>query len=670
MHNNLSDTNLLVRKIDRLRGMSDQLINQKAKIINEISSHNKFLDKKEKVSDVLQVLQERAQAKTKTVYEELLTKIIHEVKGYDKENHKVTLNTKVKNSRPWLDIEIENDSGYSRDIYLDKGGSIENIVAMGLRFITLSRTANRRVLLFDEADKELNPCYVPAIARMLNNLSKEVGIQVVYVTHHDPIIFEGYSRIINFSRTSQGIETEIVSDISDQTFEEDSKNDNLSFMEDVGIKYIRLVNVKQHKNTMIELSPLVTVITGDNDVGKSTVIQAIDSVNKNKGRDGLITDGQSFCRIEIGLEDDISLSWSYKKRGSKKTRYSLTDSENIEFQSSDSGTLVPEWLADYLGMSSYKDFDLHVNDKHSASFILDPKVSGHKRAEILSLGKETNQVMSMIKSHNTEIEKRTKKVNQLKHELKDVKNNLEVFRHLFSAEEIIEKANNIKKEIHASNLILGKLKEESRRQAALDSKLTVVRQIGKIQKINLINIQSLNPIKLAIENLQCVSVKNDVFSKTRKINDLNNVKLSEYYKIAPLAKSIGKLRAIQDLVLKTPNKINKEPVYENNNKIIELSKKIVLINEKNKLMMGIPAPITNNKIKSVNLSGIISIGATISDKKKEIELQNHEIEIFKKDVLKSNDEKEIIMSQLGDECPICGEIISFNKHKEVTHEKV
>ena len=52
-------------------------------------------------------------------------------------------------------------------------------------------------------------------------------------------------------------------------------------MDDIGIRYIRLTNFKQHENTIIDLSKNITVITGDVDIGKSTVIQSITFCRHN-----------------------------------------------------------------------------------------------------------------------------------------------------------------------------------------------------------------------------------------------------------------------------------------------------------------------------------------------------------------------------------------------------
>ncbi len=427
-------------RLHRLRGNADQLIAQKAQLIGQIHQSQAYLDSKDEVSDCLAKLQSITQAKTRSIYEELLTKLIHEVKGYDPENHKVVLKTRMRGTRPWLDIEIENASGHSRDVYLDKGGSIKNIVAMGLRFITLSRTASRRLIAFDEADKDLNPRYVPALAQMLHRLAQQVGMQVIYISHHDPSYFQGSAKIVHLSRRAGAIVSQTIDEGPGGEVLGLDAPDAATFLDGAGIRYLRLVNIKQHSNTLVELSRFVTVITGDNDIGKSTIIQALDALSKNRGREGLIRDNQSACRVEIGLEEDVCLSFSYKRSASRKSEYQLVDRSNKIIHSSNEGSAIPQWLNAYLGMALYKDFDLQISNQDNASFILDARVSGHRRAEILSLGAEADRVSRMILMHNRAIDHHVREVNRQKKQLIELKNKLEAYRQLGVAEQMAERA--------------------------------------------------------------------------------------------------------------------------------------------------------------------------------------------------------------------------------------
>lgn len=436
--------------LNKMLGVQELLIEDKKRLFLEISNHNEFLDNKDEVQDVLHELQKRTQSRTKEIYENLLTSLLKDVMPDNEECDRVILNTGVKNNKTTLSVEVAAKNGAPRDVYHDKGGSVENIMAMGLRYIALSRTSNRRFIILDEADAWLKNIYIPAFAEVLCQLSRRIGIQVVYISHHSVENFVGKAKIINLTREKGIVITEEMNCEDAAQFEGVDDDSIPDLMDGVGIRHIRLVNFKQHENTLLKLSPNVTIITGDNDIGKSTVLQAIDAVSSNSGRDGLIRDGQPYCRVEIGLEDDLELTWSYKAKGAKRTFYNLTDDENISIKSSDSGTDIPSWLHDYLAMPLHHDFDLHIGDQHNASFILDKKISVHKKAEILSLGKEASKVQKMITLHGERVRLNKQDLKRKSEQLNDIKNKLLVLRKLSEQPDIFKEIDSIVEYINSS----------------------------------------------------------------------------------------------------------------------------------------------------------------------------------------------------------------------------
>jgi hypothetical protein len=651
------------RKSYQYKAAFDELMRAKTRLIIEIDTIQANLDKKDEVSNALNILQIRTQEKTKNIYETLLTKLIHEIKGHDKENHKLILKTRIKSNKPWLDIEIESESGHSRDVYLDKGGSIENIVSMGLRFITLSRTSNRRFLAFDEADKNLSSKYMPKIAKMLFELSKQIGIQVLYISHADKSNFEGFAKIINISRSNGSIITECLSDIDESTlFNDDEINDEL---DGVGIRYLRLQNFKQHENTLIELGKFVTVITGDVDIGKSTIIQAIDAVNKNLGRDGLIRDDQQQCRVEIGLESESTLTWSYKLRGNKKTKYILTDKNNVEIQRSDNGNTPPEWLSEYLGMPSFKDFDINISDRQNASFILDSKISGHKRAEIMSLGQESNQVMSMIKLHAQEVERNVKSLNQYKKELSETKNRLSCYRHIFKIEEAVNSFNEITMLIQNNERAISdfrasiiKIEKSKQRLSILEKTANLVKLTPPLLKSNPKNMDLIRAIEKSKSLIEIYGKSENSICTIPK-SSTDQGKLNE------LGKNIAKTRAILEIYSKS-----KGSKIENiGNVNIDNSLKIITNLQKTTDLYNLykTIPLTPIRVPQRADLGISQSGTKISMVSKEILNISEMVTVARKDLVEVNDSISKLSDQLKNNCPLCGSKINLNG---ICHEKV
>ena len=66
------------------------------------------------------------------------------------------------------------------------------------------------------------------------------------------------------------------------------------------ISKIKIKNFRSHKNTEIELSSGVNIICGDNDLGKSTILRALNWVNNNKpSGDSYITHGKNKSTVSI-----------------------------------------------------------------------------------------------------------------------------------------------------------------------------------------------------------------------------------------------------------------------------------------------------------------------------------------------------------------------------------
>lgn len=652
-------------KFNKQMGIRDHFISEKARLFTEIEELNKFLDSESDVQEILHELQSKTQSKTKGIYEELLTKLIRDIMPDNDECDRVILKTGVKGGRTTLNVEVANKKGFTRDVYLDKGGSIENIIAMGLRFIALSRASNRRFLILDEADSWLKDIYIPSFAEVLCQLSRSVGIQVVYISHHDVDNFAGKAKIVNLTRENGKIIAEDKTDDHEGIFE-GIEDENLSdLMEDVGIKYLRLVNVKQHENTLIELSPNVTIITGDNDIGKTTILQAIEAVNHNLGRDGLIRDNQPYCRVEFGIEDNITLSWSYKRKGQKRTSYNLIDEDGSVLKESDSGKDSPDWLHDYLAMGLFKDFDLHIGDQHNASFILDKKISSHKRSEILSLGKEASKVQKMIALHGEKVTKSKRELRAKQKEINDVKNKLAIMRNLDEKIDSLNKTGldlksciaieNELKDIKSSADLIKKLSESKKVLSPIEkaknvSSLKIEEELKQMEivlnrleslserKIVLSNINSVKDIK--IENIEDFSGIQNYLNEILRLLNIKE-KLSQFDKIKELTGI--EVEMLDDILLKGKKISNLEKSLLASSKAIDLS-----ISEKNKIDHDSdPSEISDlgRKIKA------------LKDKQKEIELN---IENAKAEEIKSNKELQEFIDSIGGVCPTCNNQFSLN----------
>lgn len=415
----------LIASVEQISGMQQELLQQKLVCITDMEKSRTYLDQKEQVRSVLNTLHERSVESVKLLYEDLLTGLLRDIFPDDPENDRVQLNLQVKRNQSSLSIDVLNKEGFARDVFLDKGGSVKSIIAIGLRFIALARSPRRRIVVLDEADRALNARDIPRFARMMSQLSSRIGMQVVYISHHDHKLFEGHARIIRLSREDQKVYADCISDTaSHEIVGWEGEKDIADWMDGVGLKDLRLVNVKQHGNTLIELSPLVNVIVGKIDVGKSTIVQAIEMVVRNNPREKMIRDHEREMRVEVGLEAGQRLVFIYRRTGARKTNYRLYNSENVLVQESKDGNNTPDWLHTYLGMELFRGFDVHIGMQGSVDFLLDPRYSDIKRAEILSLSRFSGGSQRMISLHQKKVDQHQKSFTEMKRKLSQVKHRL------------------------------------------------------------------------------------------------------------------------------------------------------------------------------------------------------------------------------------------------------
>jgi predicted ATPase len=504
----------LAEETSRLGGHFEALFEDKARCILSIEESRGYLEHKDEVQSVLKALHNESVEQTRVLYEDVLTGLLKDIFPNDSENSRVHLNLGVKRSQAALSVEVSNEKGNRRDVFLDKGGSVKSIIAIGLRFIALSRSNRRRLVVLDEADSELNPLFIPRFAKMMAQLASKIGMQVIYVSHHDHREFEGHARIIRLTRKNGKVSADVISDNanSDISGWEGEKNIGM-LMDGAGLTDIRLVNVKQHENTMIELSPLVNVIAGTNDVGKSTIIQAIECVARNKGREGLIRDEQDKLRIEIGIEGGQRIIYQYKRRGSRKTKYSFFDHRNENIEESRDGISCPDWVHANLGMKMHKNHDLHIGTQANTNFVLDPNISEHKRAEVLSLNRLSGDSQRMIEEHNRLIDQHKKETSRFKKELSRI--NLKL-RELSVIQDVVQTLPELEKEEHEIRAIQKRIDSMGEKDSAwskLEAKRTA---LSSIESAPPADSDFLNDIH-KVGQLQNILAKWSVLDKRRLV---------------------------------------------------------------------------------------------------------------------------------------------------------
>jgi hypothetical protein len=97
-----------------------------------------------------------------------------------------------------LSFHVERN-GQEENILEGQGGSVTNVLSVGLRLLsltTLPESQHRRFLVLDEQDCWLRPDLVPRLVKIVHEAGKALGFQVLMISHHDVSAFENFAQKI------------------------------------------------------------------------------------------------------------------------------------------------------------------------------------------------------------------------------------------------------------------------------------------------------------------------------------------------------------------------------------------------------------------------------------------------------------------------------------------
>lgn len=180
------------RRLTRLSAWREQAEKDLAVIEQRLADTRRYLSISEKVSEALESLNQKLFRQVLDVIEQKLTIALQEVL-----EQPVALKADVDWKRNAASVEfwIER-SGNREDILKGQGGSVANILSVGLRMFaltTLDESIHRRFLVLDEQDCWLHPELVPRLVRIVHEAGSALGFQVLMVSHHDPAFFSRYA---------------------------------------------------------------------------------------------------------------------------------------------------------------------------------------------------------------------------------------------------------------------------------------------------------------------------------------------------------------------------------------------------------------------------------------------------------------------------------------------
>lgn len=405
------DIQAIQRRIDRLQGKRTAIQEEYHRLFNEIGIAKARQSHRESVDSVLETLEARFHARSLGVLEGLLGAFMDDVLP-DETPHKdeddplpaICLEMDTLRGLPALQVSVRNGD-HMEDALRGRGGAVVNILSAGLRFAALARTGNNPVegfvyrpfIILDEADCWIQGYRVPAFSKVIHQLAKEMNLQVLMVSHHSADRLKGYP--VHLEKVYPEITDENQNDLFSLPFVK-VRAVPMAKKPEHGFRSITLRNFMSHKESVIPLSSGVTLLTGDNDIGKSAVAEAFRSICYNDSNDAVIRHGEDQSEVEIQLENDETLKWIRVRKGAPKVRYQLLSAGGEIIKETPSPKQVPDWVRNLLGIdllrTANEAMDVQIGDQKSPVFLLDK--SPAQRAAILDMGRES-QYLRKLRDH-------------------------------------------------------------------------------------------------------------------------------------------------------------------------------------------------------------------------------------------------------------------------------
>jgi len=199
------------RQADRLLAMRSERTRRSVRMARQFEELRAYVTIAEQVTSALEQLSQQLFEQLLGLVQEKLTIALQEIL-----EQPIALKAEADFQRGAAAVHfwIERD-GNQEDINRGQGGSVANILSVGLRMFaltTLDGAKHRRFLVLDEQDCWLKPELVPRLVKMVHDAGQALGFQVLLISHHDVALFERYAdKIYQFTpKPNGGVEVRLL----------------------------------------------------------------------------------------------------------------------------------------------------------------------------------------------------------------------------------------------------------------------------------------------------------------------------------------------------------------------------------------------------------------------------------------------------------------------------
>ena len=180
-------------RLHRLSALAERLHAEHGRVRESLLGVRDFLVIAPQARDRLEELSTALFGKILDEVEANLTHAIREILGQDRV---VVSEREVKSNRLHIHFLIRNQGREDEleDIMSGQGGSVCNILSVGLRLIALSQLpeeSHRPFLVLDEQDCWLRPGLIPKFMKLIQEIATRLGLQLLIISHHPLDLFAG-----------------------------------------------------------------------------------------------------------------------------------------------------------------------------------------------------------------------------------------------------------------------------------------------------------------------------------------------------------------------------------------------------------------------------------------------------------------------------------------------
>jgi ABC-type branched-subunit amino acid transport system ATPase component len=208
-----TDPGEISQRFQKLRWQEHNLAQQLKINRTKMTEIGAFLDRAPQIADRLDQLSQQMFGDILDEVERNLTYALREVL---EQELKVITTREVKKGKVSITFGIERQ-GEREDILTGQGGSVCNIISVGLRLIALSQLPeqdHRRFLILDEQDCWLRPDLVPHLMHIIHTIAQRLQFQILVISHHDVNLFREYAdriyRLLPPAKEGEGVQAELI----------------------------------------------------------------------------------------------------------------------------------------------------------------------------------------------------------------------------------------------------------------------------------------------------------------------------------------------------------------------------------------------------------------------------------------------------------------------------